>query len=70
MRRPSTPRPGRDRGGWRAFALGMAGMFLLIALWVAVFKTSGRDQGAEIQAIGRAQTQADRGKGRRRRLPI
>ncbi|GAA0197385.1 MAG: hypothetical protein ACT6R7_00625 [Brevundimonas aurantiaca] len=41
MTRPSDRRPGQDGGGWRAFVLGMVGMFAVIAVWVALVESTG-----------------------------
>ena len=46
----------KGRGsGWFAFAMGIAGMFVLMALWVALVEMPG-DQDADAEFIGRAQT--------------
>ncbi|GLK49781.1 hypothetical protein GCM10017620_27550 [Brevundimonas intermedia] len=59
MKQPPNPGPGRDRGGWRAFALGMVGMFVVIAVWIALFEKGGDPKLDEVQQIGRPMAQAD-----------
>ncbi|MFN7129400.1 MAG: hypothetical protein ACK4OJ_10080 [Brevundimonas sp.] len=59
MTRQPNQRPGRDRGGWRAFALGMVGMFVVIAVWIALFEKGGDHERDEVQLIGRPMAQSD-----------
>ncbi|MFN7112302.1 MAG: hypothetical protein ACK4M2_11750 [Brevundimonas sp.] len=61
MRRDEQKRkgaPDRDpkaaKAGWRAFALGMIGMFALIALWIVLVETADDPHG-EVEFIGRPQ---------------
>lgn len=53
MTRQTNKRSGQNRGGWRAFALGMVGMVVLIALWIVFVETTGEREIDEIQAISR-----------------
>jgi len=58
MKRPPNSGPGRDRGGWRAFALGMVGMFVVIAVWIALFETTGERTIDEARGIERPLSEA------------
>ncbi len=53
MTRQTNKRSGQDGGGWRAFALGMVGMFVVIALWIVFVETTGEREIDEIQPISR-----------------
>lgn len=46
--------PQGKKAGWLAFILGMAGMFLIMAVWVALVEV-GEDPHAEVEFIGRSQ---------------
>ena len=43
--------PQGKKAGWLAFILGMAGMFLIMAVWVALVEV-GEDPHAEVEFIG------------------
>ncbi|MFN6981471.1 MAG: hypothetical protein ACK4NU_06040 [Brevundimonas sp.] len=46
--------PKTGKSGWRAFVLGMIGMFALIALWIVLVETADDPHG-EVEFIGRPQ---------------
>lgn len=46
--------PQGKKAGWLAFILGMGGMFLIMAVWVALVEV-GEDPHAEVEFIGRSQ---------------
>ena len=48
-------RPGGKNSGWLAFGLGMIGMFVVMALWVALVETAGESDN-EVEFIGRPQS--------------
>ncbi|MBA4806023.1 hypothetical protein [Brevundimonas sp.] len=58
MRQSSDPSPKGEKSGWRAFALGMAAMFAVMALWVVLVET-GSDPDDEVRLIGRPQTEGE-----------
>ena len=43
------------RTGWLAFILGMAGMFVIMAVWVTLVEV-GEDPHADVEFIGRPQS--------------
>ena len=51
--------PQGKKAGWLAFVLGMAGMFVIMAVWVALVEL-GQDPHADAEFIGRPQA-ADAG---------
>ena len=51
--------PKAGKAGWRAFALGMIGMFALITLWIVLVETADDPHG-EVEFIGRPQTAKER----------
>ncbi|WP_395943681.1 hypothetical protein [Brevundimonas sp.] len=55
MSRPNDHESRGEKAGWRAFALGMAGMFAVMALWVALAERAEAPD-AEIEMIGRPQS--------------
>lgn len=63
-----TGAPDRDpkavKSGWRAFALGMIGMFALIAVWIVLVETADGPDG-EVEFIGRPQVAEQRALERR-----
>lgn len=59
MKRPPNPGNGRDRGGWRAFAQGMAVMFALIAIWLALVERDGDHAVNPVLPVSRPMTEAD-----------
>ncbi len=48
------------RAGWIAFALGMTGMFAIMAIWVAVVEM-GDAPSEEVQLISRSEAVEDHG---------
>jgi len=47
--------PQGKKAGWLAFILGMAGMFLIMAVWVALVEV-GEDPHADVEFIGQSQS--------------
>jgi hypothetical protein len=45
--------PQGKKAGWLAFILGMAGMFVIMAVWVALVEV-GEHPDADVEFIGRA----------------
>ena len=43
------------KAGWLAFVLGMAGMFVIMAVWVALVEM-GQDPHADVEFIGQPQS--------------
>ncbi|KIC61093.1 hypothetical protein RM53_00505 [Brevundimonas nasdae] len=56
-----TRRKPNGRAGWIAFALGMTGMFAIMAIWVAVIEL-GDAPLDEVQLINRSEAIDDQGR--------
>lgn len=55
-RKAASDRKGQGKkAGWLAFVLGMAGMFVIMAVWVALVEV-GKDPHADVEFIGRPQS--------------